>query len=49
MKVVIKLSEKQLLQLIQNFVDEEAEFIAKLVRQELRRGYHDHRLHMVAP
>ena len=47
MKSSVKLSEKQLLQVIQNCIGEEADLIAELVRQELKcnNGYHAHRLH----
>ena len=46
LKVTNKLSRKQLQRVIDSCVDEEeAEFIAKLVRQELNNGYHAHRLH----
>ena len=46
MKVAQKLSEKQMQQVIQNCVGEDAELITELVRQELKNnGYHAHRLH----
>lgn len=45
MKVASKLSNKQLLQVIDNWVGEETELTAKLVRQQLANGYCAHRLH----
>ena len=40
-----KLSDKQLMQVIQNCIGEDVEQIQKLVRSELRNGYRAHRLH----
>ena len=47
MKVTSRLSEKQLLSVINNMHAEEAKLIAQLVKQELKlnNGYHAHRLH----
>ena len=44
-KVSNKLSQKQLQHVIENCIDEKADFIAALIRQELNNGYHAHRLH----
>ena len=46
MKVEIRLSQKQLLQVIQKCIGEEADLVSELVQQELKcNGYHAHRLH----
>ena len=45
MKVVSRLSNKQLQEVIDNFTEEESELLAKLVRKELADGYQAHRLH----
>lgn len=46
MKVASNLSQKQLLDVINNFVDEEeSKFLTKLVRKEFADGYRAHRLH----
>ena len=45
MKVTNNLSNKQLQQIIDSCIGEEAELMAKLVRQELDNGYCAHRLH----
>ena len=44
-KVSSQLSNKQLIELIETWVDEDSKSIAKLVRKELDNGYCAHRLH----
>lgn len=46
MKMESSLSQKQLLQVIQKCIGEEADLVSELVQQELKcNGYHAHRLH----